>query len=97
MDIPDNSVVLDLMLVIDGGYRNIMRCPVAAMIAVRQVFHFDDINGMRPCVALAGSLGASVGIELDDISCSAPIPQLIKPGLHATAHNFRFVGYTEVI
>jgi len=51
VDIADNFVVLDLMLVIDGGYRNIVRRPVAAMISVRLVLHFDDINGMRSCVA----------------------------------------------
>ncbi len=78
-------------------YRNIVRCPVAAMIAVRLVLHFYDINGMRSCVASAGSSGASAGIELDGISRSTPIRQLIKPGLHATAHNSRFVVHMETI
>ena len=41
MALADDFVVLGLMLVIDGGYRNIGRCPVAAMIAVRLVLHFD--------------------------------------------------------
>jgi hypothetical protein len=66
---------------------NVVRCPVGAMIGVRLALHSGDINGMRSCVASASLLGASVGIELDDISCSTPIPQLIKPGLHTTANN----------
>jgi hypothetical protein len=44
VDIADNFVVLHLMLVIDGGYRNIVRGPVAAMIAVRLVLHLDDLK-----------------------------------------------------
>jgi hypothetical protein len=50
---------------------NVVRCPVGAVIGVRLALHFGEINGMRSCVvASATLLGASVGIELDDISCS---------------------------
>jgi hypothetical protein len=42
VDIADNFVIPDLMLVIDGGYRKIVRCPVAVMIGVRPVLRFGD-------------------------------------------------------